>query len=177
MWHYGWHPFLWVWVPVRESLCLFWCETHTKSLRARTPTRPEEDEGKKVPETVDWRGQSREEGRSQQKGAGGDQLTKQISQGMRVGQRGDQSTEVRKAAARTCWPTDTGFTNARIWVSIPSGFEEVSLKYTPVIAWKCTGSSTKVSKTSLLLWLEVTQSCDCLFFFSFIPSVGYFVCW
>ena len=106
-----------------------------------------------------------------------DQSTEHVSQEMRVGQRGDQSTEVRKAAARTCWPTDTGLTNARIGVSIPSGSVEVSHKYTPVIAWKCTESCTKVSKTSLLLWLEVTQSCDCLFFFSFSPSVGYFVCW
>ena len=29
------------WVPVRESLCLFWRETHTKGLCARSPTRPE----------------------------------------------------------------------------------------------------------------------------------------
>ena len=32
----------------------------TKGLRARSQTRPEEDEGRKVPETVGMRGQSRE---------------------------------------------------------------------------------------------------------------------
>ena len=38
---YWWHLFLCVWVPVREPLCLFWRETHTKGLRTRSPTRPE----------------------------------------------------------------------------------------------------------------------------------------
>ena len=36
LWHYEWHPFLWMWVPARESLCLFWRETHTMGLRTRT---------------------------------------------------------------------------------------------------------------------------------------------
>ena len=57
-----------VWVPVRESLCLFWRETHTKGQRARFPTRPEAVEGRKVPEKVGRRGQSRE-GHIQQKRA------------------------------------------------------------------------------------------------------------
>ena len=91
---------------------------------------------------------------SQQKGAR--ETNQEVSQEMRTGQRRDQSIEVRKAAARTCWPTDAGFTNARIWVSIPSGFVEVSRKYTPAIACKCTESSTKVSQTSPLLRLELT---------------------
>ena len=30
-----------VWVPVRESLCLFWHETHAKGLRTRSPMRSE----------------------------------------------------------------------------------------------------------------------------------------
>ena len=51
--HDGWHSFLWVWVwmTVRGSFCLFWREIHTKRVRARLPTRPEEDEGRKVPES------------------------------------------------------------------------------------------------------------------------------
>ena len=48
-----------------------------------------------------------------------DQSTEQVSQEMRVRQRRDQSKEFRKAAARTCWPTDAGLANARRWVSIP----------------------------------------------------------
>ena len=34
-------------------LCLFWRKTHTKGLRARLPTRPEEDEERKVPESAE----------------------------------------------------------------------------------------------------------------------------
>ena len=51
LWHNGWHSFLWVWVwvPVRGSLCLFWRETNTKGLRAIFPTRPEEDKGRQGP--------------------------------------------------------------------------------------------------------------------------------
>ena len=33
-----------------DSFVCFWRETHTKGLQARSPTRPEEDEGRKVPE-------------------------------------------------------------------------------------------------------------------------------
>ena len=53
-------------VPVRRFLCLFWREIHTKGLRARFPMRPEEDEGRKVPESteVDRREQAKEVGGS-----------------------------------------------------------------------------------------------------------------
>ena len=40
------------WAPVRGFFCLFWCETHTKGLRARFPTRPEEDEEIQGPRVV-----------------------------------------------------------------------------------------------------------------------------
>ena len=106
--------------------------------------------------TVGRRDQSRE-GQSAGR-CSRDQSKEQVSQEMRVGQRGDQSTEVRKVAAGTCWPTDAGLTNTRRWVSIPSGFVEVSCKYTPTIAYKCTESCTKVSQTSPLLHLELTQA-------------------
>ena len=43
-----------------QRIPLFWHETHTKSLRVRSPTRPEEDEGRKVPETVGKREQEKE---------------------------------------------------------------------------------------------------------------------
>ena len=51
LWHDGWHSFLWVWmwVPVRGSRCLFWRETHTKGLRAGFPTRLEEQEERQGP--------------------------------------------------------------------------------------------------------------------------------
>ena len=57
LWLYGWHPFLCEWAPARESLCLFWHETHTKSLGTRSPTEPGVDEGRKVSEKterVNW---------------------------------------------------------------------------------------------------------------------------
>ena len=112
LWHDGWHPFLWVWMPVRESLCLFWRETHPKGLCLRSPTRPDVDEGRNIRE--------RTEGDSQKKGAAEtSRLNRSVKRWVR--EKGDQSTEVRYATAKTCWPTDAGLTNARRWVSIPSG--------------------------------------------------------
>ena len=49
-----------------DPLCLLWRETHAKGLRVRFPTRPEEDEGRKVPERTEEK--SIEQG-SQQKRA------------------------------------------------------------------------------------------------------------
>ena len=80
-----------------------------------------------------------------------------------------ESTEVRKTTAQTCWPTEAGLTNARKWVSIPSGFVEVSCKYTPAIACKCTERCTKVSQTSPLLRLNLNQARVCSFVLFFHP--------
>ncbi len=57
-------------MPVRESLCLFWRESHTKGLHARFPTRPEEDEGKKVPESRKGDSQEKTEQTIRQKRTG-----------------------------------------------------------------------------------------------------------
>ena len=62
---------VWVWVSASQKITLFWRETHTKGLSARFPTRPEEDEGRKVPESaaenrpIDGIGRSAEEGRTE----------------------------------------------------------------------------------------------------------------
>ena len=40
------------WVSVRWFLCLLWCETHTKGLCTRLPTRLEEDEERQGPRAV-----------------------------------------------------------------------------------------------------------------------------
>ena len=74
--------------------------------RACTRDLPQDrkDEGKRI-----W--EKREEG--SQKGAEGTSRQNRSVREMRVGKRGDQSTKVRKAAARTCWPTDAGWTKAR----------------------------------------------------------------
>ena len=47
-------------VPLKESLCPFCRETHTKSLRARFPTRPEDEEKRQGPRGVNRREQSTE---------------------------------------------------------------------------------------------------------------------
>ena len=52
------------------------------------------------------------EGRSRGHSAG-ESSQEKVSKEIRAGQRGDQSTEVRKATAKTCWPTDAGLSNAR----------------------------------------------------------------
>ena len=105
-----------------------------------------------------------------------EQSAGESSQEMRVGQRGDQTTEVRKAAVRTCglcpgWPTrenESAFLMA---------FGGVSRKYPPAIACKCTESLTKVSQTSPSCdWSEPKSVFVCCSFSS-TSSVVYFVCW
>ena len=154
------------------SVCVGASQWNSLSVLARNPHKgPAREISHK---TRNRRGKEgpREDRKTQSaKGSRRDQSTEQVSQEMRVGQRGDQSTEVRKVAAKTCWPTDAGLTNARRWVSIPSGFVEVSRKYTPAITRKCTESYTKVSQTFPLLCVELTQASDCLFFFSSTPRL------
>ena len=100
LWHDWWHSLLWVWVPVKGLFCLFWHETHTKGLRARFPTTPEEDEGRKIPEGTE--GDRTEKGRGQ----GGGQTRA-------VGRR-EQELELVDSEA--------GLANVRGWVSVPRGF-------------------------------------------------------
>ena len=62
-----WAFVVWAWVSANQKIpCLFWHETHTEDLHARFPTRPEEDEGRKVRESteVDRIDQLTEESRS-----------------------------------------------------------------------------------------------------------------
>ena len=49
------NSFPFVLAPLRRSLCLFWCETHTKGLRTRSHARPE----------VEWEGRSERRQRRQ----------------------------------------------------------------------------------------------------------------
>ena len=66
-----------------QRISLFWCKTHTKGQRARSHMRPEEDERREVPEN------------SQQKEAEETSRQNRSVGEMRVGQRGDPTTEVR----------------------------------------------------------------------------------
>ena len=47
------NSFPFVLAPLRRSPCLLWCETQTKGLRARSPARPEVEEGRKVQEKTE----------------------------------------------------------------------------------------------------------------------------
>ena len=51
------------WVLVRGFLCPFWCETHTKGLRARFPTRPEDEEERQGPRAVNSRNELEQSGK------------------------------------------------------------------------------------------------------------------
>ena len=47
------NSFPFVLAPLRRSLCLFWCETHTKGLRTRSSARPKVEEGRKIREKTE----------------------------------------------------------------------------------------------------------------------------
>ena len=100
---------------LRRSLCLFWCETHTKRLRTRSSARPEVKAGRKVREKTERVSRQRRAKetsrleiavqRMRQSAEGG-------NENMEVGQR-REPTEVKKMTAKTCWPTEAGLTNAK----------------------------------------------------------------
>ena len=145
MWHYVGHSLCWcVWVPVRESLCLLWREPKQ---RAWAPTRPEVDEGRKVPEKTERdlvdKGKQKEAVRRWKQG------------------REDKRREVRKTTAKTCWHTEAGLTNARRQVSIASGLVRVHARVS-------SQKAENVSKTSLYLALGANPG-PCLFVCSFLP--------
>ena len=125
-----------------EDSCLFWRETHAKGLRARSPTRPEEDEGRKVPE-LNRRNQSRDQGSRQTRV---------------VGRREQELGPV---------DSEAGLANVRGWVSVPGGVVGILLEYTLALVHRCTENHAKVSQNSPFLRLELNQVCGCLF--SFLP--------
>ena len=129
-----WAFVVWVWVPVRGSLCLFWRETHTKGLRARFPTSPEEDEGRKVPERkkgVRRRNQNREGSRT-------DQLREQGSRQ----KSGEADGRERPPLEPIDW--DAGLANVKRWVSILCSFVGISLEYTLTRAHRILGKYHKL---------------------------------
>ena len=124
MWHDMWHSFLWVWVQVRGSLCLFWRETPTNGLHARFPTRPEEGRRRQTTEESKRTGQSAGERESSW-------------------QKSGEADGQRKVTARTSGPRDR--VGQREKMSQRSWwFVEISLEYTLAIAHRCTESYTKV---------------------------------
>ena len=118
LWHDRRHSLLWVWmwVPVRGPLCLFWRETHTKGSRATFPTRPEENR---------WR-QTTEESRREQ----GSRQTWVVSWR-------EQSTFRERWLLGPVDP-EAGLANVRGWVSVPGDFVGISLEYMLAIAHRST---------------------------------------
>ena len=108
VWHDGWYSFLWVWVPVRGFLCLFWHKTRTKGLHARFPMRLEEQKRRK-------------------------HRSRQLAEN-----RTGQSTEVGGSRLPEPVDPEAGFANMRSWISIPGDFLGISLEYTLVLAHRCT---------------------------------------
>ena len=88
------------------------------------------------------------------------------SEKMDIGQR-RESTEVRKATAKTCWPTEAGLTNARR-CQLVCGLEEVSCK----IHANNSLQMYSVRQTPRFLRLELTQVRVCSFVLFFHPLCG-----
>ena len=118
-----------------DPFVLFWCEIHTKGLRAKFPTRPEEDEGRKVPV-------SKEGGRTKRTEQGNGKST--------AVSRREQSTEV--GGSRLLGPVgpEAGLTNVRGWISIPGDFVGILLEYTLALAHRLTECQESVTNFSLL---------------------------
>ena len=79
--------------------------------------------------------------------------------------REERRAEVRKTTAKTCWPTETVWTNAKRQVSIVSGFVRVFIRVKACISSQ---NSQKVSQTSLFLALGAGPS-PCFSVCSFLP--------
>ena len=100
--------------PLGRSLCLCGHETHTK------------DWGRDFPRDPKWRREGRSKRRQRDQlttvGRGGQSAWDSCPENVTVSRRRQkkmeawhrrESTEGRKATAKTCWPTEAGLTNAR----------------------------------------------------------------
>ena len=135
-------------MPVRGSLCLFWRETHTKSLRARFPMRPEEGEGRQGPRAVN--------------------RTRQSARERAI----NRSRGKRKTTARNCGPRRRVGQCERIsqhsrWLC--GNFARIQACDSPQMHRKL----HKVSQISSFLCLELTQVRVCSLFFH---SLGWVYC-
>ena len=144
--------------PENSIVCFAAKPTQGGWVRDRKWTREERSQ-RKQRESVDkggWRELSAE-------GSRRDQSAERDSAKMRVGHRGDQSTEVRKTTAKTCWPTEAGLTNTRCQHC--KGFVRVFV------------SSQDAQICHFSLRVLGANPSQCLFFCSFLPpSRLCFVC-
>ena len=112
MWHYGWHPFLCVWVPVRESLC-FGVKLMQRACVRDLPW-VWKDEGRKVPE-ISWQRIGEEDSQHERavkrtqsaEGSSRDQLKEQDSR-----QRWKQGREDKSALLVALWVFSLNYTLA-----------------------------------------------------------------
>ena len=140
------HSFLWVCMSASQKIPLFWRETHTNGLRARSLTRPEEDEGRQGPRAVNRREQSTEVMGK----------VTAIERWLLSEESGPVNSEARSA-------------NARRWVSVPGGCVW-TFEYT-LVTHKCRKSVTNFS----LLALGVNPS-PWLFVLLFFHLLGCVCC-
>ena len=143
-------------VAIRFRLCwrhsdnLFVCFGAKPTQRARSPARPEVEEGRKVSEKterVSWQRKAEENSRLEIAVWGRTRSTEGGSEKMEVEQR-REPTEVRKVTAKTCWPTKAGLTNARRQSRDELGFLVACGSFAQIftaIAYKFTESCTKVT--------------------------------
>ena len=162
-----------VWVPVRWSICLFWRETHTKSLCKRSPMRPEEDKGRKVPDTVGRTEQSRE-GHSQQKRTIGSQ--EKVSQRWELSREETSQQKSERLLLELVdlqmmgWPKRE---DESAFLMVCGSFMWIHARKSLQMHGELHKSVTNLS----LLALGANPS-SCLFvLFLSTPPVVYFVCW
>ena len=164
VWHHGWHPFLCVRVPVRESLCLFWLETHTKCLCARSPTRPE-GQGKEGP------GYQSDEISVKRRAVSRREQQRPVD---RTGQSGRlesdrEETSQQKSEKHLLGPVDLqmpGWSTRGDNSASPVALWEFSLEYTFALAQRM---YKKCHRPPPLLRLKLTQVCVCSFVLFFFP--------
>ena len=153
MWHDVWHSFLWVWVSASQKIPLsVLARNPHKGLAHKISHETKRGQVKESPRVK--RSQNTEETRAENGEA--DSREKET----------EQTSRQKRAGTRTCG-LRSGLANMRGWVSVPSGFVEISVKYILMLAHRCTENYDKVSKTSPFLRLELSQVCICLI--SFLP--------
>ena len=116
------------WAPVRGFLCLLWRKAHTKDLCLRFPMRPEEDQERQGPRSVNRRKKS-------------------------ATIRGKATVREMWLLKEELEPVDSAVRSANVrgWVNIYGGYVGISLKYRHLIATDAQKPTEKCQNFSLLV--------------------------
>ena len=139
------------------SLCLFWRESHTKGLSARSPLRPEVDEGREVPEKTE---------RAVDKG-GLKRTVRRREQKMPVDRTGQKRWLSRSDQSAS--DSSQEMSQHSLWLC--GSFALIQARDSRQMH----GELHKSATNSFLLRLELTQVCVCSFVLFFHP-LGYVLC-